>query len=91
MLAVPWEVETISASHTIAIYWSFDAGEKDHVTHVQAVLTVFRDGQMKADIDHREFYKPSWEEAGFKVQAVGRTTKKAFMIIPREHIAPKIS
>lgn len=66
----------------------FDNDKEQHITHVSAVLEMLRGKDMKADIELCAFDKPSWTEAGFHIDPVGKDGQQAFMIVLREHLAP---
>lgn len=49
---------------------------------------MLRDNDLKADIRHCSFDKPSWAEAGFHINPIMAAGKVAFMVVLREHLAP---
>jgi len=67
----------------------FNATKEEHMTHVRAVLQMLQNRGMKANLKRCAFTKPSWAEAGFHIEALGREDKQAFMVLLREHIAPE--
>jgi hypothetical protein len=66
----------------------FDRVKEEHMTHVRAVLQMLRDKDLKADIDHCAFDKPSCAEAGFYIDPIRTAGKVAFMVVLKEHLAP---
>lgn len=64
----------------------FNAAQEEHMTHVRAVLQMLQTRGMKANLKRCAFTKPSWAEAGFRIEALGREDKQAFMVLLREHL-----
>ena len=66
----------------------FDTDHEQHVAHVNAVLDMLRGKDIKADIELCAFHKPSWTEAGFYIDPIGKDGQQAFLVTLREHLAP---
>lgn len=64
----------------------FDADQEEHTTHVKAVLQMLTDEKLKADIKLCAFTKPSWVEAGFRIEVIQTIPDTAFMILLSEHL-----
>ncbi|KAL8954668.1 MAG: hypothetical protein Q9193_007146 [Seirophora villosa] len=64
----------------------FSRDEEEHTAHVLAVMQVFLDKGMRADIDKCALHMASWTEAGFQISPVVRDDQGAFVVVLREHI-----
>lgn len=66
----------------------FNHDQEEHTTHVRGVLQILSDKDLKADINHCAFDKPSWAEAGFHIDPIMAAGKVAFMVVLTENLAP---
>ncbi|KAL8676539.1 MAG: hypothetical protein Q9186_006951 [Xanthomendoza sp. 1 TL-2023] len=65
----------------------FDGVKDEHTFHVRSVLQMLIDKGLKAAIRSCAFNKDSWTEAGFHIEQVGGSDKKAFMRPGMDHMA----
>ena len=65
----------------------FDTDKSEHTSHVDILLQLLEDRDMKASLRRCAFNKPNWTEAGFYIEPVGKGDKKCFMVVLAEHIS----